>query len=580
MAIEFVGSQIATLGNSTASSYTIATTGLTGGSDTQAREGDLLIVASGWASVNNGNPGVLDTTLSWTEPLDLWGDDTYDTNLSVAWAHANVTPPATISVSASGATQDSSGAILFVFRGHDTTTPMDATPVGTQGANSNTPNPPAIVPATTGAATVAIGFGAFANGANRTITAAPTNYTGLRAMQSALGGTYDFMGGMAYRLSRTGGVSEDPVAFSVSGTANTSSWAAATLAIRPAPETSGGAGGADATGAASATGRAIAGADGSATASATASATGTAVTSANGAASGTGAADAGGAFINIASGDGQSSAAGDGSATATGIVSADGAATAAGAADGVLAATASGEAAASATGEADATGLVVMAAVGSASGTGAASGSIVNAGIILGGARITRAQLRALRLVREAVGEATASGAATGSGGYLSSSPGDVSGAGAAAGQSAVIIGAEGSASGAGQTEGVPAGTNPAVGAASGIGTAQAVSAAGEPEDEDAGSAGGGFAGYTPPRPAMAKRNAWLEIADAPDSVEAYAGVLQFPKVELPKPRKRALPKRKAKAKILEQRDGCEADGEWSLDQALIDNEMMLLLAA
>lgn len=233
MAIEFVGSQVATLGNSTATSFNISTSGLTGGSDTQVRVGDLCLVATGWASASDGNPGVTDATFTWSEVLDQYANDDNDTNLAVAWAIANTTPPANISMSALGSAIGSNGAILYVLRNVHAS-PMDQTAQGATGTNGNTPDPPSITVVNRDAFVVAFGFAAFANGGNRTITAAPSGYTGFRAFQSADGTTHDFMGAAAHRGPLAAGA-QNPGAFTVSGTANSSSWAAASLSIRGLP---------------------------------------------------------------------------------------------------------------------------------------------------------------------------------------------------------------------------------------------------------------------------------------------------------------------------------------------------------
>lgn len=232
MAITFVGSQIVTVAWS--SIVDLPTTGLTGGSDTQARIGDHLIVATGTGTTSDVAVGVTDATLTWNEVAELYANDDNDANLSVSWAYASASPPATISLQAAGVANTI--GILMVFRGVDTTTPMAATPTTATGLNSNTPNPAAIVPATAGAVVVVAGLAAKPTGDTKTVTAAPTNYTGFRATAVTGAISSGALGGMAYRASGiSAGVSEDPGAFTVSATAVTNSWAAVTLALRPAP---------------------------------------------------------------------------------------------------------------------------------------------------------------------------------------------------------------------------------------------------------------------------------------------------------------------------------------------------------
>jgi hypothetical protein len=229
--IQFVGYSVVTQPNLGVSSYTVPTTGLVGGIDTQARTGDLIIVATGWNFDSDGNPGVLDNTLTWNEVADIYvnvGSD--DTHLSVNWAYASVEPPATISVSATGSTTYTHGTIVYVFR-NTSSNAMDVTPttaVATTG--SNIPNPPAITPATTGAVVVAIGFTAQSD-SSQDITSAPTDYTGF-AVFNERSSLYDLCGAIAHRQSGiTAGVSENPGTFGITSYA-TASWAAVTLCIK------------------------------------------------------------------------------------------------------------------------------------------------------------------------------------------------------------------------------------------------------------------------------------------------------------------------------------------------------------
>lgn len=227
-AIALVGSTTAQLTGSTNTTYTLATTGLTGGSDTQARVGDLLIISTGFNTDSNGNPGITNSTLSWTEAADLYEITGFEgTNLSVNWAYANVTPPTSVTINT--VASRSSGSVLMVFRYVDPSNPLDVAITTATGTSSNRPNPPAITPATNGSAIVIVGGTAQADG-SVDVTSAPTGYSGF-SVANARSSTWDFSAAMAYRLNNSAGVSVDPAAFNATSYTN-ASWAAVTIALR------------------------------------------------------------------------------------------------------------------------------------------------------------------------------------------------------------------------------------------------------------------------------------------------------------------------------------------------------------
>lgn len=227
---QFVGSISASVNLGDVS---LATTGLTGGTDTQVREGDYLVVAVADGNTSNAVGVMNDTTFTWSNVADLYANDDNDCNLSAWVAKATTTPPASISAGAGGSTYQS--GLMMVFREIET---LDATTTTATGINSNTPNPPANTPASSGAVVLIIGGAAKNAGSTIKITAAPANYIGFTAAD-AIGSTVSSSAGSmiaaAYRTTGlTPGVVEDPGAFTVSGTETINSWAAITLVLRPA----------------------------------------------------------------------------------------------------------------------------------------------------------------------------------------------------------------------------------------------------------------------------------------------------------------------------------------------------------
>ena len=62
--------------------------------------------------------------------------------------------------------------------------------------------------------------------------------------------------------------------------------------------------------------------------------------------------------------------------------------------------------------------------------------------------------------------------------------------------------------------------------------------------------------------------------------LQGYVDVQPVPVYAVTAGTRHRLPKIKAKASYTEQRDGIDSDAQWNLDPVLIDNDMMLLLAA
>ena len=232
--IEFVGSAV--IDSKATTDYFIPLTGLTGGSDTQARTGDVILVFYGLTAGGDATLSVDDTTLTWTETNESWYNDTYDLNIAHAWAYADVAPPASVAIGHNSLTSAAGKfGIAYVFRGVDPTTPMDETPVAIGALSSTTANPFSITPATDGAAVVA--FGAASQGATDwEFTAAPSGYDGFVSVNNAgtAPSTWRNLAAAAHKLNMSAGVSENPGAFTASNTNADSAWGTYTIALRPA----------------------------------------------------------------------------------------------------------------------------------------------------------------------------------------------------------------------------------------------------------------------------------------------------------------------------------------------------------
>lgn len=228
--LEFVG--FSTVSTGTGATISLPTTGLTGGTDTEARVGDLLIAITGWNNTTNGNPEVTDGTFTWTEVADLYSNDSHDANLSVAWANATTTPPANVTATGVNAAARSNVGVLLVFRHHNSATPMDATPTTATGIDASTADAPSIDSVTAKATIIAIGLNAFTDAGSDHINAAPATYTMKGNPVNTDGTTGEASIGAAILEDQAAGT-HNPAAFGVNGTATSASWAAVTIAVRP-----------------------------------------------------------------------------------------------------------------------------------------------------------------------------------------------------------------------------------------------------------------------------------------------------------------------------------------------------------
>jgi hypothetical protein len=190
--------------------------------------GDLIMVLSGWASTTDGNPGVT-SPAGFTELADLYVNFDHDANMSVAYLIAGATPPTSVVVTASGNTNNGSVCIVVVFRGVDPITPFSATITTATGTGSTAINSPAITPLVASSWILTMGLTAGING--QTFTP-PGGYTEIVERNSGSSRTRESSAVVAYVPSPPRGVSQDPGAFTPSGTGAVASWAAATISLR------------------------------------------------------------------------------------------------------------------------------------------------------------------------------------------------------------------------------------------------------------------------------------------------------------------------------------------------------------
>lgn len=226
MAISYVGGQVA--GRTNASAAVQVTFSLTGGSDSVPSANDLVVVCVVVGSAA-GNPALAVTTPTGYTALGQLNQSavTADTSMNVSWKIMGGTPDTTVTIP--GSTNNAWGEAysIQVFRGVDTTTPMDVSAVSAGGTATGRPDPAQIDFTTAGAWVVICGGGAAATGATYT---APANYT--TDFVTAVGtDTTDAMVGSGYRTDPSD--PENPAGYTGGTTGANDSWTAYTLALRP-----------------------------------------------------------------------------------------------------------------------------------------------------------------------------------------------------------------------------------------------------------------------------------------------------------------------------------------------------------
>lgn len=199
-------------------------------------QSDFVIISYGIGDADGVDHDMAMVTAGYTEVADLFADDAQDTNLGVFWKLMGGTPDTTAEVTGRGDANASVAAVCMVFRGVDTGTPFDVTTTTATALNTMHPDPPSIDLVTAAAWTVATGAGG--HFANVTTATLPTNYT-TNAVDANANDDSDVTIGIGYRTDPAD--PENPGVITLSGADSVNnSWAAATLALRPASTTTAG----------------------------------------------------------------------------------------------------------------------------------------------------------------------------------------------------------------------------------------------------------------------------------------------------------------------------------------------------
>lgn len=230
--IQFVGGNIASKLGATSGNSTLAlNSGLTGGIASAVSNGDLVIAAFATSSAADRTLAITDGTNNYTLiASELYANDDLDTNLRVAYKFVSGDTATTFGPT--GNADEGGATAVYVFRGVNATTPLDATATTATGTNALQPDPPAITPVTSGAFVVSVGASAHISGT--AVYNTPSDLIAFRSVGHS-DNYADGTMGIGHKDDWVSG-SFNPAAWTHPNNTNTSlaSWAALTLALRPA----------------------------------------------------------------------------------------------------------------------------------------------------------------------------------------------------------------------------------------------------------------------------------------------------------------------------------------------------------
>lgn len=172
----------------------------------------------------------------WTEVIEVYSNGSLvDTNLAAYWKLMGASPDTSFVAVGPGGTSNGTIGVAHAFRGVNTTTVEDATATTATGVDTSIPDGASITPVTSGAYPLVIGAGAASLGAAYTAGAdlsSGTNHfrTGNHAE------TRDIAIGMGFKSDWVSGA-YDPTVWTGGNVTAGNSWAAITMALRPAPAT-------------------------------------------------------------------------------------------------------------------------------------------------------------------------------------------------------------------------------------------------------------------------------------------------------------------------------------------------------
>lgn len=226
--IQYVGGVTSTrTGNDGVTTHNVSLTSLTGGIGTQPAAGDIVIVAyTDCTSVDR------DMAVSgYTEVADLYQNDVDDCNMGVFYKVMSGSPDTSVNITVFPNLNANHSSVIQVFRGVNTTTPMDVAATTAGAVSSGVPNPPSITPVTAGAVVVGIGAYGAQWALGTALTSALTNFITRRTTSAPSTNRANGIG-MGWTGPWSSGA-VNPAAFGGGTTDSDASWNAVCMALRP-----------------------------------------------------------------------------------------------------------------------------------------------------------------------------------------------------------------------------------------------------------------------------------------------------------------------------------------------------------
>lgn len=230
MALSYVGGNSAV---GTGTTYSVSLTALTGGSGSSAAIDDIVVVIWGWATNAGADASLTMSSSGYTYAFaDQWANDTREANMRMAYKVLTSADATCIANGPNNAAYGG-GAVVQVWRGVNTATPLTGTASGTSALNGNHGNPPSITPSVNNALVIVGMVGSGATTATGTKTA-PTNYGTYHVSVKGDGtGADGYVALSARLLSGGSGAAEDAGAYSSGSTTTSDGWCAGTMALNP-----------------------------------------------------------------------------------------------------------------------------------------------------------------------------------------------------------------------------------------------------------------------------------------------------------------------------------------------------------
>ena len=215
---------------------TVSLTSLTGGLASAPANGDIIVVGAAIGARSQLDPTtqIRDAAGNNYTAIGsgIYANDSFDTNLGAAYKFAGATPDTSVKL-ANGIANAAYIIMVEVWRGVNTSTPIDVTTVDASGTNTGRPNPGSITPTSASAEVVCFAAGAATEGSAPTALTSSSFSSFVAVEQQGSTSQASLSCGFGH-YDWTSGVF-DPAEFGGGSTSTSNSWAAKLIALRPIP---------------------------------------------------------------------------------------------------------------------------------------------------------------------------------------------------------------------------------------------------------------------------------------------------------------------------------------------------------